>query len=258
MHRDLKPDNVMITPDGFVKILDFGLAKQIRSISSDDTTVPHTSPGAVFGTVGYMSPEQATGQEMDYRSDQFSFGVMLYEMLTRVRPFDRESKPETMAAIIRDESPPPSSINEAVPYDLDRIVSRCLAKNPRDRYASTRDLARDLREIRDGLTQSSNRHVARRIASPARGPWTQWTRSRRAVDRRRGRRCSLGGGASMWMQQPRRARPARDVARGRARSAISARRRRTHARGRHLRDGRGAALPRCASCACRRRSTARP
>ena len=175
VHRDLKPDNVMITPDGFVKILDFGLAKQIRVITSDDTTIPHTSPGAVFGTVGYMSPEQTKGKEMDSRSDQFSFGVMLYEMLTRVRPFDRESKPETMAAIIRDEIPPPSEINEAVPFDLDRIVSRCLAKNPRDRYASTRDLARDLREIRDGLTQSSTRHLVR----PTTGKmWKQFRRSK--------------------------------------------------------------------------------
>ncbi|MFL6248452.1 MAG: protein kinase domain-containing protein [Thermoanaerobaculia bacterium] len=200
VHRDLKPDNVMITPDGFVKILDFGLAKQIRSITSDDTTIPHTSPGAVFGTVGYMSPEQTKGKEMDSRSDQFSFGVMLYEMLTRVRPFDRESKAETMAAIIRDEVPPPSDINEAVTYDLDRIVSRCLAKNPRDRYASTRDLARDLREIRDGLTQSSTRHITRpirRSMNPARiaiaaavllalltGSAFVWTRNRSAAGQR--------------------------------------------------------------------------
>ncbi|MDP9193441.1 MAG: protein kinase [Acidobacteriota bacterium] len=199
VHRDLKPDNVMVTTDGFVKILDFGLAKQMRSILSDDTTIPHTSPGAVFGTVGYMSPEQTKGKEMDYRSDQFSFGVMLYEMLTRVRPFDRESKAESMAAIIRDEAEPPSSINEAVTYDLDRIVSRCLAKNPRDRYASTRDLARDLREVRDGLTQSSNRHMAR--PSSRRGPrdrWATWTRTKRAVIAAAAV-LLLGGGVFYWL-----------------------------------------------------------
>jgi serine/threonine-protein kinase len=155
VHRDLKPDNVMVTGEGFVKILDFGLAKQIKALASDETTVPHTSPGAIFGTVGYMSPEQATGREMDARSDQFSFAVMLYEMITRVRPFERESRTETLAAILRDDPPPPSSINDAISRDLDRIVTRCLAKNPRDRYASTRDLARDLREVRDGFTQSS-------------------------------------------------------------------------------------------------------
>jgi serine/threonine-protein kinase len=164
VHRDLKPDNVMITPDGFVKILDFGLAKQLRVITSDDTTIPHTSPGSVFGTVGYMSPEQTVGKEMDACSDQFSFGVVLYEMLTRVRPFDRESKPETMAAIIRDDVEPPSTLNEDVPPELDRIVARCLAKRPRERYAATRDLARDLREIRDGLTLGSSTRLRARSA----------------------------------------------------------------------------------------------
>jgi tetratricopeptide (TPR) repeat protein len=197
VHRDLKPDNVMITNDGFVKILDFGLAKQIRSITSDDTTIPHTSPGAVFGTVGYMSPEQTKGKEMDARSDQFSFGVMLYEMLTRVRPFDRDSKAETMAAIIRDEVEPPSVINEAIPYELDRIVSRCLAKNPRERYASTRDLARDLREIRDGLTHSSNRMMTRPRSG---GPWRYWKQSRLGVRVAVGAivLVLLAGGAFIW------------------------------------------------------------
>jgi Flp pilus assembly protein TadD/TolB-like protein len=168
VHRDLKPDNVMVTPEGFVKILDFGLAKQIRALSSDDTTMPHTSPGTIFGTVGYMSPEQATGREMDARSDQFSFGVMLYELLTRIRPFEKASKTETLASILRDDPPPPSAVNEAIPRELDRIVSRCLAKSPRERYASTRDLARDLREVRDSFSQSSveRRAVTGRMQAP--------------------------------------------------------------------------------------------
>ena len=170
VHRDLKPDNVMVSSDGFVKVLDFGLAKQMRSLTCDDTTVPHTSPGTIFGTVSYMSPEQATGREMDPRSDQFSFGVMLHEMITRVRPFERESRTETLAAILRDEPPAPSTVNEAIGRDLDRIVMRCLAKHPRDRYASTRDLARDLREVRDSFTQSS---VERRALRP-----TEWGRKR--------------------------------------------------------------------------------
>jgi eukaryotic-like serine/threonine-protein kinase len=156
-HRDLKPENVMISRDGFVKILDFGLAKQRRVLASDDTTLPHTAPGAVFGTVGYMSPEQAKGLEMDYRSDQFSFGVMLYEMLTRKNPFQRDSKPETMTAIIRDEVEPPSALDPSIPREIDRIVARCIAKQQRDRYGSTRDLAHDLREVRDSATQPSYR-----------------------------------------------------------------------------------------------------
>jgi len=178
VHRDLKPDNIMISRDGFVKILDFGLAKQLRFLGSNDTTIPHTHPGAVFGTVAYMSPEQARGKEMDYRSDQFSFGVMLYELLTRRRPFERESKPETMTAIIRDEPPPPSEINDAVPRELDRIIARCLAKQPRDRYGSTRDLAHDLREVRDALTHPSYRSASagpplRQSEAPAkRRSWT--------------------------------------------------------------------------------------
>jgi Flp pilus assembly protein TadD/TolB-like protein len=159
-HRDLKPDNVMISRDGFVKVLDFGLAKQLRKISSNDATIPQTVPGTVFGTVSYMSPEQARGREMDYRSDQFSFGVMLYELLTHKRPFDRDSKPETMTAIIRDDAPPPSQLNDFVPRELDRIVMRCLAKQARDRYGSTRDLAHDLREVRDGLTFPSQKSGA--------------------------------------------------------------------------------------------------
>ncbi|HEY8712417.1 MAG TPA: serine/threonine-protein kinase, partial [Thermoanaerobaculia bacterium] len=155
VHRDLKPENVMISRDGFVKILDFGLAKLVRPITESQTTAPHTTPGAVFGTVAYMSPEQAAGRNLDFRSDQFSLGVILYEMLTGRMPFSEATAAETLAAIIRQEPRPASAVNDAIPPELQRIVDRCLAKDPSDRYASTRDLARDLREVRDRVSNSS-------------------------------------------------------------------------------------------------------
>jgi serine/threonine protein kinase/tetratricopeptide (TPR) repeat protein len=159
VHRDLKPENVMISRDGFVKILDFGLAKLVRPITETQTTAPHTTPGAVFGTVSYMSPEQAAGRIVDFRSDQFSLGVILYEMLTGKMPFSEATAAETLAAIIRRDPSPASSINDAVTPELERILERCLAKDPADRYASTRDLAHDLREIRDRIsTTTEPRH----------------------------------------------------------------------------------------------------
>jgi serine/threonine protein kinase/tetratricopeptide (TPR) repeat protein len=154
VHRDLKPENVMISRDGFVKILDFGLAKLVRPMTQNETTAPHTIPGAVFGTVAYMSPEQAAGRPVDFRSDQFSLGVILYEMLSGRMPFNEASAAETLAAIIRHDAPPIPAVND-VPSELQRIVDRCLAKDPADRYASTRDLARDLREVRDRISNTS-------------------------------------------------------------------------------------------------------
>lgn len=153
VHRDLKPENVMVTGEGFVKVLDFGLAKLTHPDSDSgqkEQTLPGgTEPGIVMGTVGYMSPEQAAGQRVDFRSDQFSFGSILYEMVTGKRAFQRATKPETLAAIIREEPEPLTRAAPKTPTNLARIVERCLAKDPEDRYGSTKDMARDLAAIRD-------------------------------------------------------------------------------------------------------------
>ncbi len=159
IHRDLKPENLMISPD-VVKILDFGLAKLgSEEEELDDGTATTNLPGQgeILGTFRYMSPEQASGRTLDFRSDQFSFGLVLYEMATGNHPFQRKTPSQTLLAIITEDPKSISSLNPEVPPPLSWVVERCLAKEPEKRYFSTLDLVRDLTAIRDRLSDLQSR-----------------------------------------------------------------------------------------------------
>ena len=160
IHRDLKPDNVFITNDGRVKILDFGLAKLTQLDGNQaQTEIPtrrvDTDPGVVMGTVGYMSPEQLKGRAVDQRTDIFSFGAILYEMLSGRRAFHGESAAETMSAILKEDPPELSDTNKTVSPALERLVSHCLEKNSEARFHSARDLAFALDAISGSSSVSS-------------------------------------------------------------------------------------------------------
>ena len=158
-HRDLKPENLFVLPDGRVKILDFGLAKAVLAQTEEEETRTIsdllTSPGMIVGTIAYMSPEQAKGEPVDFRSDQFSLGTILYEMATGKRPFQRPDRVSTMAAIVTGEPVPMATINPQIPAPLGWIIERCLAKEPGRRYASTSDLHHQIRDLRDHLSELS-------------------------------------------------------------------------------------------------------
>jgi serine/threonine-protein kinase len=153
VHRDLKPENVMVTRDGFVKILDFGLAKRVSPAADGDDTqqldVPGTNPGTILGTVGYMSPEQATGRRLDFRSDQFALGAILYELATGSAAFGGDTAIDMLSAILHKNPPPITRTNPRLPVQLADIVSRLLEKSADDRYSASRDLAREIHLLRE-------------------------------------------------------------------------------------------------------------
>ena len=155
VHRDLKPENVMVTPDGTVKVLDFGVARmQAKPAAGNETvTIAQTLAGSVVGTAAYMSPEQARGEEVDARSDQFSLGLVLYEILSGRQAFARPSAIQTMSAIVEDDPP---ALERSIPSQLRWILDRCLAKEREGRYESTRDLARELAYLRDHFGEATS------------------------------------------------------------------------------------------------------